>query len=249
MAIGLLKQMPISVPPLKTQRKIASILSTYDNLIENNTRRIKILEEMAQTIYREWFVDFRFPGHEQVKMVDSPLGKIPEGWENCTVKDVIELRYGKALKAVNRKDGPFPVYGSSGVIGCHSDCLVNAPGIIVGRKGNVGSVHWSDIDFFPIDTAYYVKTDLSLFYVFYNFQHQNFINNDAAVPGLNRNQAYSLPFVKPSAEILKYFDGFCGPLFKELKVLNNKNENLRQSRDLLLPKLVSGAINVLEMTE
>ena len=69
------------MPPLPTQRKIASILSAYDDLIENNTRRIAILEEMAQAIYREWFVNFRFPGHENVKLVDSPLGQIPEGWE------------------------------------------------------------------------------------------------------------------------------------------------------------------------
>ena len=70
---------------LPTQRKIASILSAYDDLIENNTRRIAILEEMAQAIYREWFVNFRFPGHENAKMVDSPLGQIPEGWEVLSV--------------------------------------------------------------------------------------------------------------------------------------------------------------------
>ena len=82
-AFGLLS---IVVPPLPTQRKIASILSAYDDLIENNTRRIAILEEMAQAIYREWFVNFRFPGHENVKLVDSPLGMIPEGWEIGKVK-------------------------------------------------------------------------------------------------------------------------------------------------------------------
>ena len=76
-----LQAFEVRVPPLPTQRKIASILSAYDDLIENNTRRIAILEEMAQAIYREWFVNFRFPGHENVKLVDSPLGQIPEGWE------------------------------------------------------------------------------------------------------------------------------------------------------------------------
>ena len=77
----------VPLPPLPTQRKIASILSAYDDLIENNTRRIAILEEMAQAIYREWFVNFRFPGHENVKLVDSPLGQIPEGWEATHVGD------------------------------------------------------------------------------------------------------------------------------------------------------------------
>ena len=76
-----LKEVEIAVPPLSTQRKIAAVLSTYDDLIENNTRRIKILEEMAQAIYREWFVEFRFPGHEGVEMVESELGLIPQGWE------------------------------------------------------------------------------------------------------------------------------------------------------------------------
>ncbi|MBI2480573.1 MAG: restriction endonuclease subunit S [Planctomycetia bacterium] len=86
--IPLLHSVPVPLPPLPTQRKIASILSAYDDLIENNTRRIAILEEMAQAIYREWFVNFRFPGHENVKLVDSPLGQIPEGWEATTVGDL-----------------------------------------------------------------------------------------------------------------------------------------------------------------
>jgi len=233
------------VPPLETQRKIASTLSAYDDLIENNTRRIKILEEMARMIYREWFVNFRFPEHEQMKMVDSPLGPIPEGWKVGKLQDYIELCYGKALKAEDRKDGPFPVYGSSGVVGFHSEHLVASPGIIVGRKGNVGSVRWTDEPFFPIDTVYYVKTDVSLYYVFYNLQQQNFINNDAAVPGLNRNQAYALPFLVPSESQLKAFDEFIRPVFKAVRSLTKKNQNLRQTRDLLLPKLISGDLSLL----
>lgn len=101
---------------LPAQRKIAGILSAYDDLIENNLRRIKILEEMAQSIYREWFVNFRFPacaeasagrpGHEKEKMVNSPLGKIPEGWEVRKLGTVVELEYGKALKADERIPEP-----------------------------------------------------------------------------------------------------------------------------------------------
>ena len=86
--IVLLKEMEISLPPLPTQRKIAAILSAYDDLIENNTRRIALLERMAQLLYREWFVRFRFPGHEDARMVESALGEIPEGWEVNTVRDV-----------------------------------------------------------------------------------------------------------------------------------------------------------------
>lgn len=90
----------VQVPTFKTQQKIASILSAYDDLIENNTRRISILEEMAQMIYREWFVNFRFPGHEKVKMVDSPLGKIPEGWEVHVLGDLINIQKGKKAKNI-----------------------------------------------------------------------------------------------------------------------------------------------------
>jgi type I restriction enzyme S subunit len=238
------KSMPFWYPNKLVQQKIASILSAYDDLIENNTRRIKILEEMAQTLYSEWFVKFRFPGFEQVQMVESELGLIPEGWEVRKLGDVVELAYGKALRANDRLGGSIVVYGSGGIIGYHNQCLVKAPGIIVGRKGSVGTVFWSDEDFYPIDTVYYVKTKLSLSYIYFNLQTQNFINNDAAVPGLNRNQAYSLPFIVPSEKLLNQFQNFVSPIFVQLKNLRNKNSNLRQTRDLLLPKLISGEIDV-----
>ena len=193
----------VYAPPLPIQRKIAAILSTYDDLIENNTRRIALLEDIAQSLYQEWFVRFRFPGHEQVKMIESELGMIPEEWEVVKLGQVVELAYGKALKADNRVSGNIPVYGSAGIVGHHDEQLVEGPGIIVGRKGNVGSVFWSEDAFYPIDTVFFVRSKLSLYYVYYNLHQQRFINNDAAVPGLNRNQAYSLPFLLPSEKIPK----------------------------------------------
>ena len=143
----------LSLPPLPTQQKIVSVLSAYDDLIENNQRRIKILEEIAQNLYQEWFVKFRFPGHETAKFVDSPLGKIPEGWEVTKLEEACTLNYGRALKKDDRCGGKIPVYGSSGIIGAHDSKLVEGPGIILGRKGNVGSVYWCDKDFFVIDTV------------------------------------------------------------------------------------------------
>ncbi|MCK9593162.1 MAG: restriction endonuclease subunit S [Methanoregula sp.] len=234
----------ITVPPLPTQRKIAAILSAYDDLIENNTRRIRILEEMAQAIYREWFVHFRFPGHEGVRMVESELGLVPEGWEVRKLGDVLELSYGKGLKAEDRKEGNVPVFGSSGLVGYHDQAIVEGPGIVVGRKGNVGSIYWSDIDFYPIDTVYYVKSKLPLHYIFYNLQKQNFLNNDAAVPGLNRNQAYSLPFLVPDSDTLIEFEKLSDIFFNSIKLLECKITNLRRTRDLLLPKLISGELDV-----
>jgi len=244
-----LQELTVDCPPLESQRRIASILAAYHALIENNTRRIAILEEIARRIYEEWFVRFRFPGHEQVKMVESELGLTPECWKLRRLGDVVELAYGKALKAEERKPGPYPVYGSSGVVGSHDTSLVNGPGIIVGRKGNVGSVHWCDVSFYPIDTVYFVRTELPLHYVFFNLKRQNFINNDAAVPGLNRNQAYSLHFLVPSKVVLGRFVELCGPIFKQLRLLAVKNANLRATRDLLLPKLISGELDVSKLPE
>lgn len=237
-------QVKVQLPPLPLQERIASILSAYDDLIENNTRRIKILEEMARAIYREWFVHFRFPGHEKVKLVDSPLGKIPGGWEVKRLGEVIELAYGEALIEQDRIDGPVPVFGSSGVVGYHNEPFVKGPSIIVGRKGNVGSVFWSDLDFYPIDTVFFVRTELSLPYVFYNLQHQNFISGDAAVPGLSRNAAYLKPFLVPRSQDLEGFEKIVVPVFGQLRVLQEKNDRLRQARDLLLPKLISGDLKV-----
>lgn len=241
----ILRGFELDLPPLKTQHHIASILSAYDDLIENNTRRIAILEEMARRLYEEWFVKFRFPGHKEVRFVnDEDFGRRPSDWGRGTLRDYIELAYGKALKASDRVEGQYPVYGSSGVVGRHNSYLVEGPGIIVGRKGNVGSVHWTDEPFFPIDTVYYVKTMLPLEYVFFNLQRQNFINNDAAVPGLNRNQAYSLPFLSPSDNVLGEFTRQSASLYALVRLLQRKNHNLRTQRDLLLPKLISGQIEV-----
>lgn len=244
-----LHMLPVVLPDIETQHRIAAILSAYDDLIENNTRRIKALEQTAHDLYREWFVEFRFPGHESVPLVESgtDYGMIPQDWEVVKLEEVIELAYGKALKAENRISGNIPVYGSSGIVGFHNEYLVEAPGVIVGRKGNVGSVFWAENNFYPIDTVYYVNTQLCLHYVYYNLQYQNFINNDAAVPGLSRRQAYALPFLVPSEGALAQFQDFVAPIFEQIHVLHTKNDTLRETRDLLLPRLVSGELDVSEI--
>lgn len=242
-----LRQVDVPLPSLAGQQKIAAVLAAYDELIENNLRRIEILEEMAQTVYREWFVDFRYPGHEDHDVVDSTLGPIPEAWAVLPLGDRMELAYGKALKKDGRKGGDVAVYGSSGVIGWHDTALVSGPGIIVGRKGNVGAIHWSDVDFHPIDTTFYVKTDVSLPYVFQNLRNQNFINSDAAVPGLNRNQAYANPLLVPSLAVLELFEAAMTPMTELRQNLEGQNRNLRGTRDLLLPKLISGEIDVSDL--
>ena len=240
-------ELEISAPPLPDQHRIAGILSAYNELIENNQRRIKILEEIARSLYREWFVHFRFPGHDKVKMAPSPLGSIPQGWEVKKLGEVLELNYGKALKHDTRREGQIPVFGSSGIVGYHDISLVKGPGIIVGRKGNVGSVFWSDPDFYPIDTAYFVTSSLPLRFMFYELQTKNFLNNDAAVPGLSRHQAYSLETIIPPSDLLTRFCRLAGDFEQQASKLRRQIENLHQTRDLLLPRLLSGAVDITEM--
>jgi type I restriction enzyme S subunit len=232
-----------TLPSLPVQRRIAGVLSAYDELIENSQRRIRLLEAMARALYREWFVHFRFPGHEKLTRIASTLGDIPQGWEVRKLGDILELKYGKALKKEDRRDGQYPVFGSSGIVGYHDASLVGGPGIIVGRKGNVGSVFWCDEDFFVIDTAYFVTSSLPLRFLFYVLPTLNFINSDAAVPGLSRNQAYTLELLVPPATLLKQFCDLADAFERQASTLQRQIKGLRRTRDLLLPRLLSGQID------
>ena len=175
------------------QRGIASVLGAYDDLIENNRRRIRLLERAARLLYEEWFVRLRFPGHEHVAISNG----LPKEWSRKTIGEVSPFKYGKALRTDARVAGPYPVFGSSGIIGTHDAAMVPGPGIIVGRKGNVGSVFWSSRGFVPIDTVYYVGSKHCTPYIFYALLHIQFINTDVAVPGLNREFAHSRELLIP----------------------------------------------------
>ncbi len=180
-------------------------------------------------------------------LVESELGLIPEGWEVGRLEDTLELAYGKGLKKTDRIDGDVSVYGSGGVTGTHNIALVEGPGIIVGRKGTVGSLYWEDSAFYPIDTVFYAnpKSYFPLSYLYYLLKTLNLndMNTDAAVPGLNRNNAYRLEIVKASKDIVDTF-GLSVSLFRnKIKSLNKESEQLKNTRDTLLPKLLSGEID------
>ncbi len=237
---SVLQSIDVVCPPLQTQDYIVSVLRAYDDLIENNRRRIQLLEQAARLLYKEWFVHLRFPGHEHVKVVDG----VPEGWERKLLRDCVTLNYGKALRADQRVDGPYPVFGSSGIVGHHDKPLVSGPGIVVGRKGNVGSVYWSTKDFYPIDTVYYIPSDSSDLYLYYALQQIHFISTDVAVPGLNRDFAYSRPLVVPSKTIREQFLDSVSLLRQQIELFEMTNEKLRAARDLLLPRLMNGEVAV-----
>jgi type I restriction enzyme, S subunit len=234
------------IPFPDNRHRIASILSAYDDLIENNLKRIKLLEEAAQNIYREWFVELRFPDHDNVKWIEDEEGRrLPEGWQRITIGDLMTLNYGKGLRKDDRiESGEYPVYGSSGIVGYHDKHLIKAPGIILGRKGNVGSVYYSQKDFYPIDTVYFITSNHSLLFAFHLLLNETFINTDAAVPGLNRNYAYSKSSVLPSQEVIAQFDAYVQSIYKQIEVLTDYVSVLQEARDILLPRLMNQTIVV-----
>lgn len=229
-----------NTPEMSTQKKVASILSKYDDLIENNCRRIRLLEDTARLMYKEWFVYLRYPGHEHVDIIDGT----PQGWSNPRIGEILTLNYGKALKADERIEGNFPVYGSSGVVGTHNKSLVAGPGIIVGRKGNVGAIYWSTKDYWPIDTVYFISKEDSNLYLYYALQYAQFINTDVAVPGLNRDMAYSRKILIPTNSVLNEFLDEVHPIRAQIEKLEEINTKLSAARDLLLPRLMNGDITV-----
>ena len=236
----------LRLPALLVQHRIASVLSTYDDLIENNRRRIRLLEQAARLLYREWFVHLRFPGHEKVKVTDG----VPEGWERRTIGNITRLKYGRSLKKGDRVPGAYPVYGSSGVVGTHEKALVTGPGIILGRKGNIGSVFWSEGDFYfwsegdfyPIDTVYYIDRRHCTMYLYWTLLNTQFINTDVAVPGLNRDFAHSRKLLIPHTASLTIFERHATAIQRQIDQLEKYNASLQRMRRLLLPRFMSDAI-------
>ena len=248
MRLGDIPSLEINVPPLSVQRRIAGILSAYDDLIENNQRRIKILEEMARSLYREWFVHFRFPGHDKVKMVPSLLGPIPQGWELGRLDDIIVLQRGFDLPKAERFDGSIPIYAATGVVGFHNEAKVKAPGIVTGRSGTIGDVLYVQEDFWPLNTALWVKEfpksePLYAYYVLSSLDLRQF-NSGAAVPTLNRNDIHGLDALIPPRSLQRNFQEIAGAMLGQLRTLKLEIQNLRRTRDLLLPRLLSGSLRI-----
>ena len=187
-----------------------------------------------------WFVHLRFPGHEHTTITNG----VPVGWEKKNIGDVSPFKYGKSLKKEDRLPGPYPVYGSSGVVGRHVKALVTGPAIIVGRKGNVGSVYWSKNDCHPIDTVYYIEADHCTTHLYYALLHTQFINTDVAVPGLNRDFAHSRKLIIPEPNVLGLFEERVVVIHEEIDQLAKYNGVVAKARDLLLPRLMNGKVKI-----
>ena len=235
-----LAKVEVALPSFPTQERIADVLSIYDNLIENCRRRIRLLEWEARLLYEEWFVRLRFPGHERTKTVRG----LPEGWTKRTIGEVAPFRYEKGLRKTDRIPGPYPVFGSSGVVGTHRTALVAGPAIVIGRKGNVGSVFWSEDDCYPIDTVYYVENARSTAHVYHVLLNAQFMSTDVAVPGLNRDFAHSREMLVPDAATLALFECQALEIRTQVHRLTRQSAVLARARDLLLPRLMNGEIAV-----
>ena len=233
-------------PPLPEQKAIAAVLSSFDDKIELLRRQNKTLEQIAQTVFKEWFVKFRIQNTE-VRI--NKKTALPEGWRIGKLGDILELAYGKALKEEERTGKGYPVIGSSGIVGYHSEYLANSFGIVVGRKGSMGTVIWIEDNFFPIDTTFYVVDRLGVkdlyfhYFVLKNIDFQK-IGSDSAVPGLNRTLACSLELVVPQKEAVEEYNKTVEPIFYKIKNNNSQIQTLSKLRDTLLPKLMKGEIRI-----
>ena len=238
-----LKEVVIDKPPLEIQHRIADILSAYDDLIENNQKQIKLLKEAAQRLYKEWFVDLHFPGHENTKIVDG----VPEGWRRGLLKELISVNYGKDHKKVP-DDGNIPVYGSGGLMRKCNKSLFSGEAVLIPRKGSLNNIMYVDETFWTVDTMFYATMKQPHTAVFVYFFVKAFdmysMNIGATVPSMTTKILDAMDVVIPDKETLEKFDKYAKVYFNKIKTLQGQNEQLKTARDLLLPKLMSGEVEV-----
>jgi len=248
-----LKRISINIPNIDLQKKIAGALSNYDNLIENNNRRIAILEDMAQSLYREWFVNFRYPSHADnvdadgnPKLIDSPLGQIPEGWQVKVFSESFDFWNGK--KCNKSEQGEFDFYGANGIVG-KAEAWKYENAVIIGRVGAYcGAVEYCFDRFWGSDNTIIAKckTETNISYLFLLLEHFN-LNKYAggsAQPLLTQTTLKQLKYVAPPEDIVNKFEKVAHKFFEGVVNLKKRNQNLKKQRDMLLPKLISGQIEL-----
>jgi type I restriction enzyme S subunit len=266
---SLIEQQRIPLPRLSTQRRIAGILSAYDDLIENSQRRIKILESMARALYREWFVHFRFPGHESVPRVPSPLGEIPKGWGVKRVPDCVVIN----PRVTVPRDGEKPFVpmgclsndsmlisdiesrtGNSGAKFQNSDtlfaritpCLENGKTSFVQFLPDADAVAFGSTEFIVLRS--YTLTPEFVYCLARSDEFRNVaIKSMSGATGRQRVQEKcfeDFQIAHPPRMLLDEFSAIVAPSFRLIYRLHLQIQNLRRARDLLLPRLLSGQIDV-----
>ena len=267
--IVLLKGIEIALPPMPVQQRIATILSAYDELIENSLRRIKILEAMARGLYREWFVHFRFPGHENHLRVASALREIPRGWEVVAFTDLADVLSGGTPKTdmpeywngdipfFTPKDAPSCFYVEDaerhvtelGLSKCAS-ALYEPDTVFITARGTVGKVAMPSVPMAMSQSCYALRgkhgcTQRFLFLM--TVQQVDYLKTNtggATFDTIVVDTFRRMKVVKPPFDLIANFSAKVGALLEQVKVLQRQVRNLRRTRDLLLPRLLSGQINV-----
>jgi len=263
-----LNPLELCVPSLPEQKAIADILSSFDEKIELLREQNKTLETLAQTIFKEWFVNFNYPNatgdyakrnttegsplageeHATNEMVDSELGEIPKDWRVGYIGDLFELHRGFDLPKKDRKEGIYPVYAAGGYHGQHANYKMEPPGIITGRSGVIGKVYLSLTKYWPLNTTLYVRNFKACgpyyTYFFLKMFDLEAINSGSAVPSLNRNNVHNIPTLIADANLLERFENITKEIFGKIKFNDSQVETLSKTRDTLLPKLMSGQVRV-----
>lgn len=244
-----LAQHQVLVPPLEVQNKIAAILCRYDDLIENYQKQIKLLEEAAQRLYKEWFVALHFPGYENVQVVDG----VPIGWEKKVLGEIAIIKAGgdKPKSFSKTKIGKLtvPVYSNGesqkGLFGFAQKCVVSEKSVTVSARGNVGFVALRLEPYVPIVRLLSViphRNLISVEYLYEALKVANFQGNGAAQQQLTVPLISNVPLLVPQSEIMEQYTSFVEGMFQKILLLERQIENLTEARDRLLPKLMSGEI-------
>lgn len=240
--IATLKLMELSIPDMQTQGQIVNILKTYEKLIENNQKQVKLLEEATQRLYKEWFVDLRFPDYEKCKVVDG----VPEGWRRCKVTDFLEVKYGKDHKTL--QDGDIPAYGSGGIMRKVNSFLYSGESVLIPRKGSLNNIMFVTGDFWTIDTMFFTNPKkgniVKYTYLFLKRLDMYSFNIGAAVPSMTVKILGGIDILQPDEKILSKFEEIINPIFTMIEVLKSQIEKVKHARDGLLPKFMNGEIEV-----
>lgn len=240
LTIRMLHDLDIPLPDIDTQHKIVGVLGTIDDLIENNQKQIKLLEEAAQRLYKEWFINFRFPGHESTPIVDG----IPVGWQKVAVTDLLEIKYGKDHKSL--PDGNVPAYGSGGIMRKVASILRSGESVLIPRKGSLNNIMYVSGDFWTIDTMFYsvprVPNIVKYTYLYLLGLDMYSFNIGAAVPSMTVKILDGISLLKPSEKVLTLFENILSPLFARKEALKKQIETAGDIRDSLLSKLMTGEI-------
>lgn len=257
------KELEIPLPEYSTQQKIASILSAFDDLIENNTRRLAILEEMARLIYREWFVHYRYPGHENDRLVDSgtELGEVPEGWEVKSLEDLCELIVGQSPKSefYNGTGDGLPFHQGVKDFGnrfpttttwCTVQKRIAEKGdILFSVRAPVGRINIANCKMIIGRGLHAIRSKSgNQVFIFEHlkdkFQEEDSMGSGTIYKSVTKGDMLGLKFKYPGKNLIEQFEEKAEPIFDQIRILTEKNIYLKETRDLLLPKLISGKVGV-----